>query len=104
MNSDDDGKNVHLVPVSIYGHTYSLRAEEDPAYVERLASYVHDRIREVADKTSTADTNKLFILAALNIADDLHRLRRESAEGAQNLQKRAREMESLIDEALSLRP
>jgi cell division protein ZapA len=91
----------HLVPVSIYGQTYSLRADDDPAYVEKLAEYVDGRIREVADRTRTADTGKLFILAALNIADDLHRLKKEGRRSPRSVDARAQRMESLLDQALS---
>ena len=63
-------------PVTIFGRTYSLRGGGDPAHLHRLASEVDRRMREVADATGTADTLKVAILAALNIADDYLRNRR----------------------------
>jgi cell division protein ZapA (FtsZ GTPase activity inhibitor) len=56
--------------VTIYGRTYHLRGDGDPAYLEELASLVDSKMREVADITSTADTLKVAILASLNIADE----------------------------------
>lgn len=106
MNPEQERRQTdfHLVPVTIFGQDYSLRAEEDPTYVETLAEYVDARIREVADRTRTADTAKLTILAALNIADDLHRLRRERDETTRSIKRRASELESLLDEGLTRRP
>lgn len=101
MSSDKKSTGAHLVPVTIYGQTYSLRADDDPGYVERLADYVDKRVREVAERTRTADTGKLFVLAALNIADDLHQLKRLSRTGSRGLDSRAERIESLLDEALA---
>ena len=101
MSSDKKSKGAHLVAVNIYGHTYSLRADDDPAYVKRLADYVDKRVREVAKKTRTADTTKLFVLAALNIADDLHQRKLESKQGSRGVDSRAERLESLLDQALA---
>jgi cell division protein ZapA len=65
-------------PVTIFGRTYSLRGGGDPDYLARLAKEVDGRMREVAEATGTADTLKVAILAALNIADDNLRARTAS--------------------------
>jgi cell division protein ZapA len=101
MSSDKKSSGPHLVPVTIYGQTYSLRADDDPDYVEKLAEYVDARVREVAERTRTADTTKLFVLAALNIADDLHQSKRGSRRGPRDADARMERMESLLDEALA---
>ncbi len=100
MTKKTDDGGPHLVPVNIFGQTYSLRADEDPGYVERLAAYVDERVREVAEKTRTADTTKLFVLAALNIADELQRLKKDSLQGSKDLKARTERIESLLDAAL----
>lgn len=60
----------HLVQVEIYGQSYNLRGEGDPQYIEDLAAYVDRKMREVGEATSTVDSLKVAILAALNIADE----------------------------------
>jgi len=107
MTSDDKGiepKEVRTVPVNIFGHPYSLRSDEDPSYVESLAAYVDRHMREVADRTRTADTLKIAILSALNIADELHRGRAEAGDPAPDVRERAGRIEALLDGALSDRP
>ena len=85
-----DHKETRTVGVTIFGHPYSLRTDEDPAYVESLAASLDRRMREVADRTRTADTLKIAILAALNITDELHQ---HSPEAATDLEKRAGRIE-----------
>ena len=95
---DDEG--ARPVPVSIFGQAYTLRTTEEATYVESLAAYVDTRMREVADLTRTADTAKIAILAALNIADDLHKRERRSEDAVREVSARAKRIESLLDAAL----
>jgi cell division protein ZapA len=69
--------------VEIFGQTYNVRGEGDPNYLTELARFVDARMREVAAEVATVDPMKIAILAALNIADEFSRFRkqRESAAG-----------------------
>ncbi len=77
-----DGK-LDSTLVEIYGQSYNVRGEGDPDYLTELARFVDSRMREVAAQVATVDPVKIAILAALNIADEFSRYRkeRESAEG-----------------------
>ena len=68
--SESQGADPRSTPVTIFGRTYHLRGQGDPAYLANLAAEVDRRMKEVADATGTADTLKVAILAALNIADE----------------------------------
>lgn len=61
--------------VEIYGQVYKIRGELDPAYIEQLARTVDAKIRALARQTDTVDTRRLAVLAALNLADELHQLK-----------------------------
>jgi cell division protein ZapA len=64
------------VQIEIYGQTFRVAAgEATPAYIQQLASYVDERIRTIATNSKTMPMNRMAILAALNIADDLFKLR-----------------------------
>ena len=66
----------HHITVTIMGRNYTLRAEEDPQYVRMIAAYVDDKIQEIAKVSPRMSTTRLAILAALNVADELHKLER----------------------------
>lgn len=59
--------------VRIFGRTYHLRGGGDPDYLRSLADRVDTKMNEVAGATGTADTLRLAILAALNLADEAAR-------------------------------
>jgi len=63
----------HLVQVEIFGQSYNLRGDADPSYINDLAEYVDGKMREVSSASTTVDSLKIAILAALNIADETRR-------------------------------
>jgi len=88
------------VKVQIYGQTYSVQADLDEEYVRKLAEYVDAKMRAVAQATNTIDTVRLAVLAALNIADEYHLLKRKQESGATDYQKRAHLLADALDEVL----
>jgi cell division protein ZapA len=58
-------------------------------------------MRAVAEDTNTIDTVRLAVLAALNIADEYHLLKKKHQEsGATDYQKRAHLLADALDEVL----
>src|SRR3984885_14098383 len=64
------------ISVDIYDQTYHLRAH-DPAYIEKLAATVDSKMRAVSASGNTADSLRVAVLSALNIADALLRLQEQ---------------------------
>jgi cell division protein ZapA len=97
-----DGIEAGSTAVTIYGQTYHLRGEEDGAYLTRLATVVDRKMREVVEETGTADTLKVAILAALNIADDSLQARRgRSGSSDGGTDARLARLITLLDEAMA---
>jgi cell division protein ZapA len=67
---------MESVQVEIFGHVYSIKGQDDPAYIRELASFVDAKMKEVQMGTGTADPHRVAILTALTITDELHRLRK----------------------------
>lgn len=91
--------NDESVRVEIYDQTYNLRGS-DPAYIKKLADFVDGRMRTVAQQTATVDSLRLAVLAALNIADEYHILKRKYDDVAGDFDQRARELSGALDQAL----
>ncbi|MFZ0419246.1 MAG: cell division protein ZapA [Candidatus Sulfotelmatobacter sp.] len=87
------------VRVEIFDQAYNLRGS-DPEYISKLAEYVDTKMRAVAEATNTIDTVRLAVLAALNIADEYHLLKRKQESGATDYQKRAHLLADALDEVL----
>ncbi|MFN2456085.1 MAG: cell division protein ZapA [Pyrinomonadaceae bacterium] len=63
------------VRVNIFDQIYSLRSPSGGAHVERMAKIVDERMRQISSHTTTFDLARIAVLAALNIADELERLK-----------------------------
>jgi cell division protein ZapA len=89
-----------VIPVEINGQRYPIRSTLDPAYVAQLAAYVDGKMRAAAESTPTGDPQRLAVLAALNIADELFRSRDANRLRDGELAERAGELEKLLDRVL----
>jgi cell division protein ZapA len=88
------------VKVQIFGQTYAIRGELDEAYVQKLAAFVDEKMRAIADATATVDTQKLAVLAALAIADELHSTQKERGDREELLREQAERCLTLVERAL----
>lgn len=90
------------VTVHIYGNEYTLKGEADPHYISELAKFVDAKMGEIGRKSS-APAAKVAILAAMNIADEYHRLEKAKAENLkliETLEKNLMEMKHSSDGSL----
>src|SRR5690242_20221148 len=87
------------VRVEIFDQAYNLRGS-DPDYIMKLAEYVDSKMRAVAEQTHTVDSARLAVLAALNIADEYHLLKRKQEGGTTDSSKRTRQLLNALDEVL----
>ena len=90
--------NGGSVRVEIYDQAYNLRGT-DPEYIQMLGQYVDAKMRAIGEQTQTVDSLRLAVLAALNIADEFHMLKRRY-ESSDALSERAVRMNKELDEIL----
>ena len=88
------------VKVQIFGQTHVIRGELEEKYVRELAAYVDEKMHAIAEATRTIDTQKVAVLAALAIADELHSLRRERGDHEALLREQAERCLTLVERAL----
>lgn len=88
--------------VEIFDQTYNLRGP-DAEYLKKLAEYVDAKMRTVAAQASTVDSLRVAVLAALNIADELH-LQRGKLESISQSQARTSNLLGMLDEVLGEAP
>jgi cell division protein ZapA len=87
------------IKVEIYDQVYNLRGV-DTEYITRLAEFVDSKMRTVAEQTSTVDSLRLAVLAALNIADEYHILKKKYDLLAGEYNRRAGVLSGALDEVL----
>jgi cell division protein ZapA len=86
--------------VQIYNQTYSLQGDLDQAYLQELAGFVDAKMHAIANMTSTVDTQRVAVLTALAIADELNTLRKEKSDRQELLKEQAERCLTLVERAL----
>ncbi len=87
------------VRVRIFGADYLLRGAASPDYTKRLAACVDRTMREVSSQASLVSTTRIAVLAALRLADELHRGKRGKAGSAaddRRLMQLVRKVDGLV--------
>ncbi len=76
------------IEVYILGQKYTVRGDASEEYIRKLADYVSGKIKEVSDNSPNITPLKASILAAINISDELHRLRAEQEDVAKKIEEK----------------
>lgn len=82
----------HVVKVRIQGEEYTLRTDEEPDHVVEVAAYLDDAIQRIATSGGVLESNRAAILAALQITDELFKLRENVSESDQAMRSLSSEI------------
>ena len=93
-------KSTTSTEVEIFGATYQLRGEQDPEYLERLARLVDEKMRSIGSQIPVADSGKLAILAALNLADELVQSNNQQEGERGEIMDKVTELTGILSQAL----
>jgi cell division protein ZapA len=85
------------VEVYILGQKYTIKGDAPEEYIQQLANYVQDKIKEVYNNSPSITPVKASILAAITIADELHRLRNEEENLTKSIEEKTVELTRLFD-------
>lgn len=88
------------IDVEIYGQRYVIRGDADDAYVRRLAHFVDDQMRHLAEGMKTATPSKLAVLTAVNLAHQLFESERKRVQGEDDVERRMVNLMESIEEQM----
>jgi cell division protein ZapA len=97
-----NGPVPRVITVEIQGQRYPIRSHLDASYIAELAAFVEARIRAAATESPSADSVRVVVLAALNIADELFRAREATESAGGVVSGRIEALERLVDRAIQL--
>jgi cell division protein ZapA len=99
-NGDDKMTDVSVTTVQIFGQEYKISGFEDKSYVQRVAGFVDERMRELSQASSSLSQERLAVLTALNIADELFQESKRSSEALSSVGRRADALIAQLDQCL----
>ena len=90
-----------IIHVEFLGQQYQIRSQLDSTYVSELASYVHHKMIAASDRSPAADSARVAVLAALNIADEYFQARNGQVKDAGAMKQRVLELVEALDNAIA---
>ncbi len=84
--------------ITIRGRQYTVRSDDDGEDLQQVAKYVDSKMAEVA--RSSFDEYTVALIAALNIASEYDRFRREVAGRLDDLDREAAAVGAILEAAL----
>lgn len=94
--SDDKSR----IQVKILDESYSVRSEADPEHTLRVAGHVDSVLRSLRRSLPNLDLYRIAILGAMEITDELFRLKGSAEHERADLTVRLQRLTASVDEAL----
>jgi cell division protein ZapA len=92
---------TRVVHIDIHGQRYAVRSDLDPAYIGELAAYLDEKMRLASIEIQSADSLRVAVIAALNVADELFRAVADGRGLEGRMLARAADIERLVDVVLA---
>ncbi|MEN6462360.1 MAG: cell division protein ZapA [Syntrophomonas sp.] len=74
---DESKKRINKVTVDIFNEEYVVRGDENPEYIQMLASYIDRRMKMIQQRNPNLTNTKIAVLTAINLADELNKLQED---------------------------
>ena len=91
-------RDKRTVTVNINGQRFTVRSDDDDAYLDDLTSFINGKLEAIKKATGRVETGQIALLALLDIVDDLFRHQRENANLKKLITERAEVLLEQIDE------
>jgi len=96
--SEEIIQEVKSVKVRILGQEYAIEATTEEKYIKEIAAYVDKEMAKIHNNLhSELSSDKIAILAAMNISDELFNARRNAAEIKATAEEEAAEIKALAE-------
>ena len=95
MGSESKAKQT--VEVEILNQKYNIKTDTDPKWVQEVADFLNEKIREVISSKAQLNKEKVAVLTALNLAGELLKFKKETEFYKKHVSKRSQELMKLLE-------
>ncbi|MBI5026630.1 MAG: cell division protein ZapA [Nitrospirae bacterium] len=88
---------IRSIEVQILGQSYSIKGDADEAYIKALAQFVDEKLKEVYRASPSVNPLKASIMASLNIADELFKVRLEQESLDKMIEEKTKVLSGLLE-------
>ena len=89
------------VKVNIFGEDYPIKGDTDAFYIQEVAKYVDQKMKEVSEKLSNKLPLRVAVLAAMNITDELFKEREDKEKKLLNVEEKSQSLLEQLNSKVS---
>ena len=82
---------------------YVIKTDADEEYVQKIASYLEDKVKETSEKDSNVPVPQSFLVAMLKITDDYFKLGRDFDEFKDASEQRSNRLVQILEDTFKYR-
>ena len=88
---------MQSVEVEILGQRYSIKTDEDEAYIKRVAAYIDKKLKEIYTAVPNINQTKAMIMTLFSITDELFRLKMKQEEIDRVIEEKTRILSGFLE-------
>ncbi|MBL7686238.1 MAG: cell division protein ZapA [Deltaproteobacteria bacterium] len=86
--------------VSILNQKFVIKSDAEERYIQKVSDYVNKKMYDITTASKSISSLRVAILVALNIADDLFKMKDKQKQSVQLGEKKIRELLAQIETQL----
>ena len=79
---------------------YTIKTDAEEEYVQKIASFIEDKVREISKVESAMVVPRSFLLAMLKITDDYFRVEKDFEEFKDRAEERSNRLLQILESSL----
>lgn len=80
---------------------YVIKTDAEEDYVQKIASYLEDKVKEISKQESAMVVPRSFLLAMLKITDDYFKVERDFEEFKERAEERSKRLVQILEGSLN---
>ena len=80
---------------------YVIKTDAEEDYVQKIASYLEDKVKEISKQESAMVVPRSFLLAMLKITDDYFKVERDFEEFKDRAEERSKRLVQILEGSLN---
>ena len=85
------------IEIKILGQKFMVRSDSDEEYINKVASFVDEKVNEMMRTSKSVASLNMVILAAMNIADEFFKYKMQKDKQVSFVEKKIKDVIELID-------
>lgn len=92
---------MNRLTIRFFDTDYVIKTDAEEEYVQKIASFIEEKVKEISNVESTIVVPRAFLLAMLKITDDYFRVEKDFEEFKDRAEERTNRLLQILESSLT---